>query len=465
MKNIIKIVFICCLFLSQEVFSQAKKLGNEPIKKITGKPNLYIIAIGVPSSDLLYTKSDAEAISNHFLTQGGNLFGRVESTVMVCKNNTSYSDVGEILEKYPHRGDIRKQDVLIVFISSHGTDINGFGIVCSSNKANPGEYSKYTTINYEKDIIANINSIECKRILFFDACYSGQAGGKSTDFSKIQEQISKTPPSIITFASSRGDEKSYEDKKWKHGAFTKVILEGLDGRADISNDSLISIQELVDYVKLAVPDTVKKIHQEQHPYLAQKIEKDFTIFNYKTKAPLENKIENCEEKISSNHSTEEVESVKKNNVAVIGLKSDDLLNLDIQFSEVIKKEITEKNANGKGDRPISITPNPASNKAVKNGAVKRLISGDEGARRLLDPMLNADYLLIFLRSPSIFRQETVEGSPIWVASINIKYFKISVLTGEIVDSNECDSNGSDSQRNEAEKRSFERSLACIELSN
>ena len=458
MKNTIKIVFIFCLFLTQSVFPQAKKLGNEPIKKTTGKPNLYIIAIGVPSN-LLYTKNDAEAISNYFRTQqGGELFGRVESTVMVCKNNTSYSDVGEILEKYPHRGDIRPQDVLIVFISSHGTYTNGFGIVCSSNKANPGEYSKYTTINYEKDIIANINSIDCKRILFFDACYSGQAGGKSTDFSKIQEQISKTPPSIITFASSQGDEISWEDKSWQHGAFTKAILEGLDGSADISKDGFISVQELVDYVKSVVPDMVQKVrHEKQHPKLANNIENDFAIFNYKTKAPLENKIENCEGSPPL--------PPTKNNVAVIGLKSDDLLNLDIPFSEIIKKEIKEKNANGKGDRPISITPNPASNKAVQNGAVKRLINGDEAARRLLDPMLNADYLLVFVRYPSTFRQEKIEGFPVWIASTNIKFFKISVLRGEIDDSNEFSIDGTDSQKIEAEKRAIERSLSLLELNN
>jgi hypothetical protein len=458
MKNTVQIVLIFCLFLTQSVFSQAKKLGNEPIKKTTGKPNLYLIAIGVPSN-LLYTKSDAEAIANHFRTQGGNLFGRVESTVLVCKSNTSYSDVGNLLENYPNKGDIRPQDVLIVFISSHGKiNKDGFGIVCSANNSENSD-SKYFVINYQKDIIDNLESINCKRILLFDACQSGQdLGGKGNDFDKIQEQINKTPPTIITFSSSRCNEKSWENIAWKHGAFTKAILEGLDGRADTSKDSFISIKELVDYVKSAVPDMVKNvIHEEQHPNLAKEIENDFTIFNYKTKAPLENKIENCEETPPP--------PPTKNNVAVIGLKSNDPLNLDIQFSEVIKKEIKANNASGKGDRPYSFTPNPASNKAVQNGAIKRLINGDKTARSLFDPMLQADYLLVFLRSPSTFKQETVTGFPVWIASTNIKYFKISVLTGEIIDSNECDSNGTDTQKSEAEKRAFERSLACIELNN
>jgi hypothetical protein len=436
------------------------KLANETIKskkiKINwnaGKPNLYLIAIGVPSN-LAYTKSDAEAISNHFRTQGGNLFGRVESTVLVCKNNTSYSDVGNLLENYPNKGDIRPQDVLIVFISSHGKiNKDGFGIVCSANNSENSE-SKYFVINYQKDIIDNLESINCKRILLFDACQSGQDfGGKGADFDKIQEQISKTPPSIITFASSRSNEKSWEDITWKHGAFTKAILDGLDGNADTSKDGFISVQELTNYVQSVVPTWVQKEKgKEQHPNLVRNIENDFTIFNYKKKAALENKIENCEEPPI-------VPPVPptKNNVAVIGLKSDDPLILDLPFTDTIKNEIGEK-----GQGLYSFTPILEFSKAIKKGVVKSLMDGDESARRFLDPLLNADFLFVFSRSPTIFSQSSVADSP-WIASTIIKYFKISVLTGEIVDGNEFSITGTDSQKSEAEKRAIERSLSLLKL--
>ena len=46
------------------------------------------------------------------------------------------------------------------------------------------------------------------------------------------------------FASSTGREISIEDERWKNGAFTEALLEGLAGKADYSKDGKLTIAEL-----------------------------------------------------------------------------------------------------------------------------------------------------------------------------------------------------------------------------
>jgi uncharacterized caspase-like protein len=43
----------------------------------------------------------------------------------------------------------------------------------------------------------------------------------------------------VTFASSQGRETSEESAAWGHGAFTKALIEGLAGKADLLRDGTI----------------------------------------------------------------------------------------------------------------------------------------------------------------------------------------------------------------------------------
>ena len=49
-------------------------------------------------------------------------------------------------------------------------------------------------------------------------------------------------------SASTGSEVSIEDPAWGHGAFTKALLDGLDGPADYDQDGVITLKELDLYV-------------------------------------------------------------------------------------------------------------------------------------------------------------------------------------------------------------------------
>jgi len=49
-------------------------------------------------------------------------------------------------------------------------------------------------------------------------------------------------------AASTGSTASLESDEWGHGAFTKALVEGIEGQADYNHDGIVYIRELDLYV-------------------------------------------------------------------------------------------------------------------------------------------------------------------------------------------------------------------------
>jgi len=49
----------------------------------------------------------------------------------------------------------------------------------------------------------------------------------------IINELSSAENGVVVFSASTGSESSYEDKAWNNGAFTRALVEGLNGQADL----------------------------------------------------------------------------------------------------------------------------------------------------------------------------------------------------------------------------------------
>lgn len=247
------------------------------------KPNLYILTVGVSEFDqseanLTFAHTDAKSISDKFETLQGSLFNKVitrkllnqEATLLNIKMGISW------LER-----EATQKDVILIFISSHGaldhkgnlfilpTDFNAFNLFA-------------TALNI-KDLTEGMNGTPCKKLILLDACHSGQSGNDLLEFATakalnlnntIKELLDKEP-GLTVMTSSSGKEYSYENPSWGHGAFTKAILEGLDGNADFNKNSVVSLMEL----NLYVTDRVKELTGgRQHPYTPINLFGDIPLF-------------------------------------------------------------------------------------------------------------------------------------------------------------------------------------------
>ena len=425
------------------------------INYINSKPNLYIICVGI-ENDLQFPKKDAEEIINTFRTQTGNLFEKVEGELLICKDNTTRSFIGNTIANLKDIG-LRKQDILILYISGHGqiTTMNGdidFGIV-GSDFSQGVNNDEYLLLSYQKDIIRHLEALPCKRLIFFDACRSGATkGDKGKDFAEIQKRISNTPASIITLSSSSSDESSWEDKAWGHGAYTKVMIDGLNGGADTNQDGYVSINELSSFIITGVPKLVLQTkNRVQRPRLAKFIEFDFPIFNYLYRNTTLNRLEeNCDKK-------SETKIQKK--IAIISLNPNNSKGYDFQLSRMVKLEIEKKYP-----PDFLFTPNPQLTKITEKGTIERLINGNSMARKELPVDLQADFFLVFKREPTSYKQVDYNNNQYWLAETVITYYYISTLTGEIIDSDVLSNiNGADANKNQAEKRALERFLETLKI--
>ncbi|MEL6650135.1 MAG: caspase family protein [Bacteroidota bacterium] len=235
------------------------------------KPNLYILSVGVSkyedeSSNLTYAHTDAASLASKFATQEGQLYGKVEIKQYLNEEATLTNIKTGInwLER-----QATQKDMVLVFISAHGA---------LDNKGNlyilPTDYQAhnlFATAMNMRDLYEGMNGTPCKKLIFLDACHSGQSGYdllefasiKAVNLNKVVTELTEAEPGVTVMTSSSGKEFSYENPIWGHGAFTKAILEGLDGEADFNHDEVISLLEL----NLYVTERVKSLTDgRQHPY-------------------------------------------------------------------------------------------------------------------------------------------------------------------------------------------------------
>ncbi len=400
---------------AEVITRQGKSFKSEPqrIVRRVGKPNLYLLSVGVPYN-LKYTKKDAQDIFARFKTQEGYLFGKVEGQVLICDENTRFSKLGQTLSELQNQ-ELTEDDVLILFFSSHGIPSNAFGATDFGVVSNDAHFGvrdeRYVLLMYQKDIISNIHSLPCKRIVFLDACHSGAAGGDKSWIGTLQQAqaiITQTPSGIVTIASSSSNESSYESDTWGHGAFTYALLEGLGGKADVPNqegkvDFTITLQELTSYLKVRVPDLVKKVYNKtQNPIVAPRSWVDYPIFNYQVSGkekpfapppclqPPDEPVEGFESK-----------------VAVLGLFSERATQIDWSM--------TQKAVEGLTATLPGYTVKTGMVSLVEGGTAVAILDGYWPSTRNLTAELDAHYLCILTRRPSEFQPEGTNGK--WTARI------------------------------------------------
>ncbi|MFN8348836.1 MAG: caspase family protein [Spirosomataceae bacterium] len=260
------------------------------------KPDLYMVSIGVNGMGLEYPATDAQSVIEVFNQQQGKLFRQVRSDIY---NQTQYTTADNLRNSVGVLSSlgITPNDVLVIFVSAHGKKFNNqkgktdFAILASNYKSTNIITEENTSLLYEAHLLEYLKPITCKKLIFFDACHSGQAGMAEgakarylMDLLEAQEVVKRTPAGIVTIASSGDGQLSYEDAVWQHGAFTKALVEGLRGAADADKDGYVFVSELFSYIAKVVPPMVKQVkQQEQTPQMYPKkisTEQDFPIVQY-----------------------------------------------------------------------------------------------------------------------------------------------------------------------------------------
>lgn len=259
------------------------------------KPNLYVLSIGVPHSDLQFSTKDAQDFAQLWQTQEKRFFEHVSVKVLNTQEATYHDAIKNMLDTLRsafNKTEVLNKDYLIIYISSHGfldTRLDTSFCIAPSNFS---QTLSSTWINFESDVLKSLLSLNCQQLFFIDACRSGQAIELSTKLTKLLESRTGNFRYVL---SSEANEYSYEDKAWQNSAFTKAIMEALSnekvetqegiGIANANHDNTLTIDELMLFLKKRVSYMVKKqkgMRQTPciYPKTVEKTKSEFAICKF-----------------------------------------------------------------------------------------------------------------------------------------------------------------------------------------
>lgn len=269
------------------MYAQNKNGNSEPatirlIREATSMelPKLFVVAIGVGDYNdpklpkLRFTCKDAKDFSKAITSKKGLPYEDVQVKTL-CDNEATRADIFEAMEWLKQESS--PNDVCIFFFAGHGMrdEKDRFYFMpygCKADKL----YECFSASDFRNEA----EDIHGKLIAFVDACYSGALfeGGRSAATTHFIEQLKRSKNGMLLYASSSSDTKSREDESWENGAFTKALVEALNGAAKEEHAEGLSTQELEHFLYKQVR---KLTDFKQTPiFINPSGIEHFNIFNY-----------------------------------------------------------------------------------------------------------------------------------------------------------------------------------------
>ena len=220
------------------------------------KPKLYILAIGISkyrdeSLRLQFAHKDALDFVNTMLRQKGKLYEDIKVKLLTDEKATK----DEILDGLEWlQREATHKDVAMLFMAGHGINDQA-GIYYFLPHNADLEKLKRTGVPFS-DIKNTVSSLASKVVMFVDTCHSGGVMGRraSTDLTGVINELISAENGVVVFSSSTGRQYSLEDPKWQNGAFTKALVEGLEGKADLLKKGKVTINMLDAFISERVKE-------------------------------------------------------------------------------------------------------------------------------------------------------------------------------------------------------------------
>lgn len=239
-------------------------------KPQAGKGNLYVLAAGIskydnPDYNLGLAAKDARDFVATLLQQRGALYNEVVVQELLDKD-ASKDGVERGFEWLKQRMTAR--DTAIVFFAGHGLN-EGDTYYFITRDADVKRLAQ-TAVPFDR-IRAGLVSLPGRALIFVDTCHSGNVIGRvsarARDNTAAINNLASSENGLVVFASSTGAQESQEHPSWGNGAFTKAVVEGLQGAADFKKRGRITYKSLDAYVSDRVEELTKGMQTPVTPVL------------------------------------------------------------------------------------------------------------------------------------------------------------------------------------------------------
>ena len=260
-QNILKTVG----FSDSRIESEAVETSIEQIRKKEPLPpaTLHVVTVGInmyknPFLDLRFAVPDAKSISKQFTKSYSQLFDNVVLYELYNKGATKakINTTLELLQTIP------PQDTVLIYLAGHGDTLQNQWYFIPYDLYDPTDPNKLKAKGISSNTLELlVVKINAKRIfLLMDSCKSGAALNAFSNFDAHKPfALLSRATGIHIGAAATGKQSARELENIGHGIFTYTLLEAVNGAADNNPaNGNITVNEVLNYVKNAMPDMIKK---------------------------------------------------------------------------------------------------------------------------------------------------------------------------------------------------------------
>jgi peptidoglycan/xylan/chitin deacetylase (PgdA/CDA1 family)/uncharacterized caspase-like protein len=211
---------------------------------------------------LRYAVNDATAIEETLVNKFG--FKRDHIRKLIDRDATRQRIMQVLGDEFTDVNKVQREDRVFFFFAGHGATRTfgdgrqiGFIVPVDADRENYVSTAiSMTQLRDASDLIA------AKHIYFvMDSCYSGLAlsrgvGVFSRDRTYLEEVTRRTARQILTAGGA--DQQVADDGPGGHSVFTWALLQGLDGKADLDGNGVITASELGAYISPIVASFSKQ---------------------------------------------------------------------------------------------------------------------------------------------------------------------------------------------------------------
>ena len=248
-------------------------------KTVMTRPNLYALVVGIneyknKSISLAYAVADALAFAETLKNTASPLFGKTDIQTLTTADQTSKEAISRAFADL--RLKVKPNDLFVFYNASHGivdvVDNDEQYFLLTSNVLFLSSRHIGRDAISQRELGGLIGSIPAqKKLVILDTCNAGK-GGKELQIALLTQTRGLTESTAVkllqrsigsaVFSASSDSQQALEGYKG-HGLFTYVLLEGMQGKADIKNDGFITVLSLADYTEENVVKLSEEVFKRQ----------------------------------------------------------------------------------------------------------------------------------------------------------------------------------------------------------
>jgi len=254
---------------------------RRPVPKGATGPQRWAVIVGVSDyankgiPALKYADKDAESIAAFLQTPEGGSFDRDHMRILI-NSDATLSNLREAMIDFLQQAI--DKDLVLIYFAGHGAPdpTRPQNLYLLTYDTDPNRLGTTAFPMWDIQTVVSRQIAARKVVILSDACHSGGISvdvatrgldvTSSNPINQYLAELSRAKDGMVVFTASAAGEVSQEFPELGHGVFTYYLLEGLKGAADLNNDYVVTVNELMGYVEEQVK---RKTRGAQNPTRSQ----------------------------------------------------------------------------------------------------------------------------------------------------------------------------------------------------